>query len=82
VRESLDPTFIVSSVRGTVLVGLVIIRAIVVIVPFIASFTLDAVSFLALVFYPVACISVADNITEISIVPISVMPLRESYAAG
>jgi hypothetical protein len=53
-------------------VGLVIIRAIVIIVPFIVSFTLDAVSFLALIFDSVTCISVADNVMQVSLVLVSV----------
>jgi hypothetical protein len=53
-------------------VGLVVIRAIVIIVPFIVSFTLATVSFLALIFDPVTCISVADNVMQVSLVLVSV----------
>jgi hypothetical protein len=52
-------------------VGLVIVRAIEIMVPFLVLFALDAVSLLVLVFYPVACISVADNVTQVSFIPIS-----------
>jgi hypothetical protein len=47
-------------------VGLIIIRAIVIIVPVIASFALNAVSFLVPIFNPVVCISIADNVTQVS----------------
>jgi hypothetical protein len=46
-----------------VLERLIVVRTIVVIVPFIVLILLDAVSLLAPVFNPVVCISVADNIT-------------------
>jgi hypothetical protein len=52
-------------------VGLVIVRTIEIMVPFLVLFALDAVSLLVLVFYPVACISVADNVTQVSFIPIS-----------
>jgi hypothetical protein len=45
--------------------GLVIVGAIVTTVPLIASFTLDAVLFLALVLNPVACISIVNNVTRV-----------------
>jgi hypothetical protein len=63
-------------------VGLVVIRAKVIIVPFLTSFMLHAVSFLAPIFNPVTCISVVDYITQVSFLPIWVMLLRGSDAAG
>jgi hypothetical protein len=60
---------------GTVSVGLVIVRAIVITLPFLASFTLDAVSFSTPVFDPIEWIFVADNIVQLSFVPILVVLL-------
>jgi hypothetical protein len=65
--------FIVSSSRRTVSMGFVVVGAIVIIVPFIASFALDVISFLALVLDPVVCISVVDNIMQIFFVSILTM---------
>jgi hypothetical protein len=50
---------------------LIIEGTIIVIVPLLASFALDTISLLAPVFNPVACISVADNIKQVSVVPLS-----------
>jgi hypothetical protein len=63
---------------------LIVVRTIVVIVPFIVPFVLDVVSLLAPVFYPVACIFVADNIAQVAVVLISfsVTLLRGSDAIG
>jgi hypothetical protein len=47
VGERLDPPFIVSSGRRMMSMGLVVVRAIIVIVPLIASFMLSTISFLA-----------------------------------
>jgi hypothetical protein len=52
-------------------VSLIIEGTIIVIVPLLASFALDTISLLAPVFNPVACISVADNIKQVSVVPLS-----------
>jgi hypothetical protein len=52
-------------------VGLVVIRAKVIIVPFLTSFMLHAVSFLAPIFNPVTCISVANDVTQVS--PVSIL---------
>jgi hypothetical protein len=49
---------------------LVIVGAIVIIVPFLTSFTLDTVSFLALVLNQAVCISIANDITQITSIPI------------
>jgi hypothetical protein len=63
-------------------VGLVIVGAIVITVPFLASFTLDAVSLLAPVFNLVACILVADDVTQVPSIPVSAALLQWSDAAG
>jgi hypothetical protein len=63
-------------------VGLVIVGVIIITVPFLASFALDAVSLLALVFDPVTCISIANNIAQVPFILISVVLLRGSDAAG
>jgi hypothetical protein len=81
-RKSLNPALIASSNWGTLLVGLVIVRAIIIMVPFLVSFVLDTVSFLAPIFYPVTGISVAENIMQVSIFPVSVMLHRGSDATG
>jgi hypothetical protein len=62
--------------------GLVIVRAIVIMVRFLTLFVLNAVSLLALIFDPVTCISVVENITQISIVLVSVALLRGSDDVG
>jgi hypothetical protein len=63
--ESPDPSFIVSSFWRMVPVGLIIEGTITIIVSFITSFVLDAVSLLVPVFNPVACISIVDNVTQV-----------------
>jgi hypothetical protein len=60
----------VSSSQRIVSVGLVIVRAIVIVVTFIVSLTLDTVSFLVPVFNLIMCISVADKVTQVSVIPI------------
>jgi hypothetical protein len=52
-------------------VGLAVIRAIVIIVPFITSFALDEVSFLVPIFKMVACIFVVDYVVQVSFILIS-----------
>jgi hypothetical protein len=61
---------------------LIIVRVIVIMVPFIALFVLDAVSFLAPIFNSVMGISVADNINQVSTVLILDVLLRWTDAAG
>jgi hypothetical protein len=63
-------------------VGIVVIRAIVIIVPLLVSLMLDAVSFLALILDLVVCISIADDVTQVSFVPTLVALLWWSDAAG
>jgi hypothetical protein len=48
---------------------LVIVGAIVVIVPLIMSFTLGMISLLAPALYLVACISIANDVVQFSIIP-------------
>jgi hypothetical protein len=63
-------------------VGLVVVGAIVIAVPFLASFVLDAVSLLAPVFNSVAHVSIVDDITQVSPVPISIALLWWSDVAS
>jgi hypothetical protein len=63
-------------------VGFIVIRAIVIIVPFLTLFTLNKISFLALILNPVVCFSVADDITQVSFIPTLVALLRWSDAAS
>jgi hypothetical protein len=72
------------SFKGVLSVRLVIEGAIIIIVPFIASFLLNTLSPLAPTFYPAACISAADDVAQISVVPItpSTALLRWSEATG
>jgi hypothetical protein len=81
-REISDSPFIVSSDQGTLSVGIIVIRAIIVTVPFHASFVLDAVSFLTLVLNSTVCVSVADDIPQVSFVLTLAALLRWSDAAG
>jgi hypothetical protein len=69
-RERLDPPFIASLSWRTVLVRLVIIRAMITIVPLMASFALDTILFLVPVFNPVACIFVVNDIMQVPFIPI------------
>jgi hypothetical protein len=66
----------VSFGQRMVTVGLVIVGTIVIKVPLLVSSTLDAVFLLALVFNSTTCISVAYNVTQIFVVPISVVLLQ------
>jgi hypothetical protein len=50
---------------------LVVIRTVVVIVPFFTLLQFKALTLLALVFNPVTCISVVDDVTQISVIPVS-----------
>jgi UPF0716 family protein affecting phage T7 exclusion len=69
VRERLEPPFIAPSSRRMLVVGLVIVGAVVVIVPLIMSFTLGMISLLAPALYLVACISIANDVVQFSIIP-------------
>jgi hypothetical protein len=72
------------SLEGALSVRLVIEGTIVIIVPFIASFLLDAFSLLEAVFDSITCISVADNIMQVLVIPIlpSAMFPQWSETAG
>jgi hypothetical protein len=65
-------------------VRLVIEGIIVIIVPLIASFLLDAFSLLAVIFDSAACISAIINVTQVSVISISPSAsfLRWSETAG
>jgi hypothetical protein len=47
------------------LVGLVIVRAMIIIVPLIAAFTLGAILFLVTILNLVACVSVANDVPQV-----------------
>jgi hypothetical protein len=53
VRERLDPYFAMSSSQGMMSVGLVIVRAMVIIVPLVAAFVVGMILFLATVLYAI-----------------------------
>jgi hypothetical protein len=63
------------SLRRTLPVRLVIVRAIIVIVYLIALFLLYALLFSAPVFNPATCISTANDITQVVIVPTMPSPM-------
>jgi hypothetical protein len=65
-------------------VRLVIEETIVIIVPFIVSFLLNTLSLLAPVFYAAACISIVDDVVQVTAIPImpSAVLLRWSEAAA
>jgi hypothetical protein len=63
-------------------VGLVVEGPIEITVPFLAPFALGAVSFLASIFNPVTCISVANDVTQVSPVSIPAALLRWSDVAS
>jgi hypothetical protein len=69
--KSLDSSYIAPSFRRMLSVSLVIIGSVVVIVPLFTLLLFTALTLLMLVFNPVACISAADDITEISVIPVS-----------
>jgi hypothetical protein len=50
-------------------VRLVIVRAIIVIVPLVALLVLNALPLSVTVFNPTACISIADDVTQVAIIP-------------
>jgi hypothetical protein len=56
------------SFKGALLMRLVVVGTIVIIVPLIAMFLFYALSFSTLVFNPVACISVTDDIMQVVVV--------------
>jgi hypothetical protein len=63
-------------------VGLVIVGAIVIIVPLIASFALDAIALLTSFFNTAVCISIANDVTQVSFLVIPSMLNQMCYATG
>jgi hypothetical protein len=57
------------SFRGVVPVRLVIVGTIIIIVPLIALFLFHALLLSVPIFDPIACISVVDDITQVTVVP-------------
>jgi hypothetical protein len=65
-------------------VRVIVVRTIIIIVPFVTSFTFDVISFLAPVFNSVEHISATDNITQVPVVLVlfSTVLLQGSDVAG
>jgi hypothetical protein len=64
-------------------VGLVLVRAMLIIVPLIAAFALSAISFLAMVLDPVTHVSGTNDVPQVlSTLTLVVLIRRERYAAG
>jgi hypothetical protein len=70
-EKNLDSSCIVPPFGRTLAVRLVLIGTVVVIVPFFMLLLFKALTFLAPVFNLVACISTADAIAQISVIPVS-----------
>jgi hypothetical protein len=64
-RESPDSPLIASSDWGMLSVGIIVIRAIVITVPFLAPFALSMVSFLMPILDPATCISIVGDVTQV-----------------
>jgi hypothetical protein len=69
--KCLDSSYIVPSFRRMLSVRLVIIGTIVVIIPLFMSLLFKALALLTPVFDPVVCIFVADDIAQVSVIPVS-----------
>jgi hypothetical protein len=69
--ERLDSSCITPSFGRMLSVRLVTIGTIVVIVPFFALLLLKTLMLLMLIFDPATCISVVDDIMQISVIPVS-----------
>jgi hypothetical protein len=84
VGKGFDSSWIAPSFRGALLVRLVLEGTIMVIVHLFMSFLLNALTLLAPVVNPDACISIADDIAQVSVIPImpSATLLRWSETAG
>jgi hypothetical protein len=82
--ESFDSTWIMPSFRGVLPVRLVIVGTTIIIVPLIALFLFHVLSLSTPIFDPITCISVATDVTQVTIVPTtpSVTLLRWSDAAS
>jgi hypothetical protein len=70
-RKRFDSSYIKPSFGRTLSVRLIIIGTIVVIVPFFMLLPFKALVLLAPVFNPTACIFATDDVTQISIIPVS-----------
>jgi hypothetical protein len=68
--KGFDSSWVAPSFRGVLLVRLVIEGAIIVIVPLITSFLLNTLMLLVPVVNSITCISVADEVAQISVIPI------------
>jgi hypothetical protein len=64
--KGIDSSWVAPSFRGALSVRLVIEGTIIVIVPIITSFLLNALPLLAPVVNPIACISIMNDVTQIS----------------
>jgi hypothetical protein len=84
VRKGFDSSWVVPSFRGVLSVRLVIEGTIIVIVPLITPFLLNTLTLLALVVNLITCISVADDIAQISVIliPPSAAFLQWSETVG
>jgi hypothetical protein len=65
-----DSSWVAPSFRGALLVRFFIEGTIIVMVPLITSFLLNALMLLASVVNPVTCISAVDDIVQVPIIPV------------
>jgi hypothetical protein len=84
VGKCFDSSWVVPSFRGALSVRLVVEGTILVIVPLLTSFLLNALTLLASVVNPVVCISVMDDIAQVTVMSILPMAalLRWSETTG
>jgi hypothetical protein len=84
VGKCFDSSWVVPSFRGALSVRLVVEGTILVIVPLLTSFLLNALTLLAPVVNPVVCISVMDDIAQVTVMSILPMAalLRWSETTG
>jgi hypothetical protein len=68
--KGLDSSCIAPSFRGVLSVRLVVEGTIIIIVPLIVPFLLNALSLLALIFDPTVCICVIDDVAQVWVIPI------------
>jgi hypothetical protein len=82
--KGFNSSWIVPSFGGALSMRLVIEGTIIIIVPLVTSFLLDALTLLVLVVNPVVCIYVTDDIAHVSVIPItpSVTLLQWSETVG
>jgi hypothetical protein len=67
-KKSFDSSWVIPSFRGALPVRLVIVATIIIIDPIIVLFLFNALSLSAPIFNPAACISVADDVMQVTIV--------------